>query len=446
MPSLNVATYIEECLLSVLQQSFQDLEILVVDAGSTDGTLEIVESYCEKDARLRLIHSPKKSYGYQMNLGIQEAKSEYIGIVETDDTIHPKMYEDLYETMLKNDCDYVKCNHTEVVTLLTGEIFHSKGGRNLIDSCEYGEVFSPSQNLDMLLRDYYVWQGIYKKDFLVKNHIRFHESSGAAYQDNGFLFQVGIKGKGAVYLEKAYYYYRKDNNNSSMYQVKAFSYIVQEYQYIRQVMEQELQDNSQLAVVYYTRMFQQTLYRLLVLSMFQRDYEQVEGEIEQIRMQLECAVEQGDLTEWDLPVHQWRELQEFISNPRLLSQSFDLQYEVKRKQMKELVEHAKKKEQVVIFGSGRWGRFCRAILEKSGVTTVRAFCDNNTTLLGTEVEGIPVISVEQATNERVSSTYIIANQKYVREMYEQLQEQGVWKQDIKNYSFGCNIDLFYLLP
>ena len=87
MPSLNVRPYIEKCLGSVVSQSFKDLEIICVDAGSTDGTLEIINEFARKDSRIKVINSDIKSYGYQMNLGIRYAKGEYIGIVETDDFI-----------------------------------------------------------------------------------------------------------------------------------------------------------------------------------------------------------------------------------------------------------------------------------------------------------------------------------------------------------------------
>lgn len=73
MPSLNVAPYIRECMDSVICQTLNDLEILCIDAGSTDGTREVLEEYAGKDARIRLIESDKKSYGYQMNLGLEAA-------------------------------------------------------------------------------------------------------------------------------------------------------------------------------------------------------------------------------------------------------------------------------------------------------------------------------------------------------------------------------------
>ena len=73
MPSLNVVRYIRECMESVISQTMEEMEILCIDAGSTDGTLEILEEYVRKDRRVRLIKADKKSYGYQMNLGLKEA-------------------------------------------------------------------------------------------------------------------------------------------------------------------------------------------------------------------------------------------------------------------------------------------------------------------------------------------------------------------------------------
>lgn len=107
MPSFNVAEYIEECMESVIRQTFVDIEIINVDAGSTDGTLEILRKYAEKDTRIRMICSDKKSYGHQVNIGVELAKGKYIGIVDTDDKIANNMYEILYKEM-EEDVDYVK--------------------------------------------------------------------------------------------------------------------------------------------------------------------------------------------------------------------------------------------------------------------------------------------------------------------------------------------------
>ena len=96
LPSYNVGKYIRECLNSVVNQSLQEIEIICIDAGSTDGTRDIILEFADRDERIRLIDSEKKSFGYQENLGIALAKGEYIGFVETDDYVRTDMCEVLY--------------------------------------------------------------------------------------------------------------------------------------------------------------------------------------------------------------------------------------------------------------------------------------------------------------------------------------------------------------
>lgn len=110
LPSLNVLPYIKECVESVMNQTLHEIEIICVDAGSTDGTLEILQEYEKQDNRIKLIVSDKKSYGYQMNLGIKAAVGEYIGIVETDDYVSENMYEELYTVARENEVDFVKAD------------------------------------------------------------------------------------------------------------------------------------------------------------------------------------------------------------------------------------------------------------------------------------------------------------------------------------------------
>ncbi len=96
LPSLNVADYIQEALNSARSQTMQEIEMICIDAGSTDGTLEILEEGAKDDPRIRILHSEVRSYGYQVNLGIREARGEYVAILETDDFVDPGMYETLY--------------------------------------------------------------------------------------------------------------------------------------------------------------------------------------------------------------------------------------------------------------------------------------------------------------------------------------------------------------
>ena len=110
MPSLNVGDYMDQCILSVINQTLDDIEIICIDAGSTDGTIEIINKYAKKDPRITLINTDVKSYGYQVNLGIKHAKGKYISIVETDDYIAKDMFKSLYDLSEDETVDIIKSN------------------------------------------------------------------------------------------------------------------------------------------------------------------------------------------------------------------------------------------------------------------------------------------------------------------------------------------------
>ena len=184
MPTLNVAKYIESCLRSVINQSFDNLEVLIIDAGSTDGTLEILQKYAKRDKRINLLHSERRSYGYQINMGIRLAKGRFVGVVETDDYIERDMYEFLYKAIISGDYDYVKGTaqtFREIGSdiVVTTEITCTPNGQTELNPCEHPELF---------VTDRFLWLGLYKAEFIKK--IELNETPGAAYQDIGFIYQV----------------------------------------------------------------------------------------------------------------------------------------------------------------------------------------------------------------------------------------------------------------
>ena len=210
MPSLNVREYIEECMDSVINQTLKDIEIICVDAGSVDGTLEILEKYAKKDKRIKLIHSDKRSYGYQVNLGINNSNGEYIGIVETDDYIDEKMYGILYD-LTKNKCDIAKADFY---------FFHDIDPPKFIvdhyhDNLPINKEFTVYEYPEIIVGHPSIWAAIYKRSFLEENNIRFMEVPGGGWVDNPFLHETALSAKSIVYTDKPLYYYRELNPNSS---------------------------------------------------------------------------------------------------------------------------------------------------------------------------------------------------------------------------------------
>ena len=235
MPSLNVEKYIKECIDSVRNQTLENIEIICVDAGSDDGTLEIIQEEINEDNRIRLIRSEKKSYGYQMNIGIDESRGEYIGIVETDDYVMPEMFGDLYTVAKKNSLDFIKSDFWRFTG--TGEAIQKKYF-NVADNTFYGRVVDTSREKQCFEFVMNIWCGIYNSNFIKKNNIRFYESPGASFQDNGFWFQTYALGKKVWFLNKAYYMNRRDNENSSVFAKDKVYCICNEYDFIMSNMKQ----------------------------------------------------------------------------------------------------------------------------------------------------------------------------------------------------------------
>ncbi|MBR3874041.1 MAG: glycosyltransferase family 2 protein [Clostridia bacterium] len=230
LPSLNVARYIEECLLSAINQELKEIEFICVDAGSTDGTLEIIRNYAERDKRIKLILSEKKSYGYQMNLGMQHASGEYIGILETDDFVPKNMYSELYEIAKRERADIVKADFYRFRT--EGEQIERTYNRLDPSGVYYGKIINPAESPRVFRFIMNTWSGIYRRSFLEANGIVHNETPGASYQDNGFWFKTFCCAKRVYFVDKPYYMNRRDNEASSVANPGKVYCMTEEWAYI----------------------------------------------------------------------------------------------------------------------------------------------------------------------------------------------------------------------
>ena len=212
MPSLNVVNYIGQAIESVLQQTLTGIEVLCVDAGSDDGTLEIIREYVSADSRVKLILSDKKSYGYQMNLGIRAAIGEYIGIVETDDYVLPNMYETLYNVATKYNLDFVKSDYKK----FWWDEEYSSYIKSAPSPEHYNAVIGDDERERFFEYSSLNWTGIYRRDYLIKNDIWHNETPGASYQDIGFWLLNMSYAKRAMWINEAFYMYRQSNPGASM--------------------------------------------------------------------------------------------------------------------------------------------------------------------------------------------------------------------------------------
>lgn len=237
IPVLNSRPYIRECVESVLEQTFNDIEILCIDAGSEDGTVEILDEYARIDKRLRVIHSDRKSYGYQINMGINAARGKYLAIIESDDYMVSNGLQELFKAIEDNQADVLKANYH----IFTGEWNQRKFSfrRIMEDKQYYDKVLDPSEDTKVFSGSNVPWSGLYRLSFLRENSIRLNETPGASYQNNGLWFQCMALSHRVFFLSKSFYSYRGDNKNSSIYSKNKVFCMCDEYDYIREFLEKE---------------------------------------------------------------------------------------------------------------------------------------------------------------------------------------------------------------
>lgn len=229
VPTYNNERYLNECIDSILEQTLYDIEIIVVNDGSTDSTSEILSQYACTDERIKVINIPNGGYGHAVNIGFEASRGEYIGIVESDDYVQSDMYEKLYSAATLYDCDLIKADY---------RIFVGDDGdreftmQNICPKELYGRVLNPLTDPKIFDSKLYTWAGIYKKRFLLDNEVMHHESKGASYQDNGFWFQVITSANRIMFIDYPLYNLRRDNPASSIMSKDKALYICEEYKFI----------------------------------------------------------------------------------------------------------------------------------------------------------------------------------------------------------------------
>ena len=114
VPVYNVAAWLPRCVDSVLTQTYQNLEILLIDDGSTDASGEICDAYAEKDPRIRVIHKKNGGLSSARNAGLDVSNGQYIGFVDSDDWIEPEMYEKMLALMECNEAQLVCAGRYDV--------------------------------------------------------------------------------------------------------------------------------------------------------------------------------------------------------------------------------------------------------------------------------------------------------------------------------------------
>ena len=212
VPVYNVESYLAMCLDSLTCQSFEDIEIICINDGSTDNSLEILEHYQKFDRRIKIINKENGGLSSARNAGIKAANGDYILFVDSDDWISSNAVERLYENAKKNNSDLVIfdfccCDYSTNRSIITTiENYHGKYenkpfNKNTIETRAYKYIPVSA------------WSKLYKTD-LIKGKIEFYED--IIFEDVPFWAYIYSHAKRITYLADPLYFYRKNREGSIM--------------------------------------------------------------------------------------------------------------------------------------------------------------------------------------------------------------------------------------
>ena len=224
VPVYNVENYIERCLNSLVNQTFKDIEVITINDGSTDKSLELLNKYEKEDIRVSVIDLGDEGVSYCRNLGIEKANGKYIMFVDSDDWIDSSMVEVMYKKAEENNLDLVMCSYIrefkdhskEKIFNLPQEIIYKEDKvKNELLRKLVGPIKEELSNPEMLDALCTVWGKLYRADILKENKIKFVDLKkiGSAEDTLFNIFTFNYLKK-VMFLNKPMYHYWRDNPKS----------------------------------------------------------------------------------------------------------------------------------------------------------------------------------------------------------------------------------------
>jgi glycosyltransferase involved in cell wall biosynthesis len=225
IPVFNVKSYLRQCIDSVINQSYTDIEILLIDDGSTDGSSEICDKYALQDKRITVIHQKNQGQGNARNVGIDRSHGEFIYFLDSDDWIKPKLFEAVIAHMKRNSLDLCFFGATvknDTIDISWNEDMYRKTLGYKIGSG--AEILK--QQFDKHEYSATVYLYIAHGDLIRNSKIRFQED--ILFEDNLFTFQLVLTSQKCDVLAESLYI-RRIRENSTMTAHKDIQRKVQSY-------------------------------------------------------------------------------------------------------------------------------------------------------------------------------------------------------------------------
>lgn len=273
VPIYNVEKYLSRCLESLVNQSFKDIEILAINDGSTDNSLNILNKYAAMDSRIIVVDKKNEGLSQTRNLGIDKAKGEYITFVDSDDWIDKDYIKIMYEKIIKNNSDIVICPYVKEYDYKSiSKVF------NLDNICinkpertnQYlyrkivgpvGKELAQPEELDTLVT---AWGKLYKTSIIRSNNIKFIDTKLIGTEDCLFNVEVFSKSKRASIENRPLYHYWKGNKESLTCGYK--SNLVEQWRLNQEYIKKHL-DSCNVDNVFYEALNNRVCLRVLGLGL-----------------------------------------------------------------------------------------------------------------------------------------------------------------------------------
>lgn len=204
VPIYNAEKYLNICIQSIVDQTYRNLQIILVDDGSTDLSFEICDNWGEKDSRIKVLHQKNQGAAMAKNQGLDLARGELITFVDSDDCIKKNMYDKLYKLMKNKQCDIVECNYQSFENVILNEQDIIKEKIEICNNIKAMEYLIDNSKIKPV-----VWNKLYKRSVI--NNTRFPK--GRYIDDEFWIYKVIDKANKVGIINDKLYFYRQHQDS-----------------------------------------------------------------------------------------------------------------------------------------------------------------------------------------------------------------------------------------
>ncbi len=383
----NVKPYLNQCLDSLCGQTLKEIEIICVNDGSTDGSVEILEEYRKKDSRVQVITQENKGLSEARNIGVSYVTGDYIYFVDSDDWLELGALEKLYEVAKENNVEILYFSGT--VFFDTNDI--TAEDINLKRTSCTGQVLTGNELFELWMQRSefipFIWLQFFDTSYYRANNCLFYPD--IYYEDNLFTFQSIFTAKRTYCIEDILYHYRKRDGSitrtiSSTKSIE--SYVTVFLSCLLTLKTQKLPKEKEIL---YRHFFDEI--RKYIVYNYGAVYDEKRSYVEEIFLNLE----------------------KILFSEKVSTMLNRAEFSLIRNQF----------PQLCFFGAGYYCQWLLDLFNDYDIAHPIAICDNKKESHGTLVRNIPIISFEEALCSYENLVILISNQNHYQEILQQVTQE-----------------------